>query len=493
MAAIGLEPTSPIFERLLHLEGEIHKITSGAKLTETEALSDAKDLRSLARGLKAEILSGMCHEDDAFARDLAQRPIPFSTAQKVMELLSSSSIQFEDKLKRRLSETVCIFWEIVSFQTTTKDNSRRVYARDVEKLAMQTKDLLSTLPKFEVEMRFALKRCQAVSTRLDPGEGKAKRVIKDFAPDFTKAALVAILSRNPSSLVSPVVDLSIRVYREIEAQWYRHTWALTWGKAVTTREAFDHLVTHIANDDNKSKTYFCLIEVIYQIFKQSEDPELKEHMITDGGLLSLAEKIPEPSLLKKWSKDKYWKVRCYSLKVIGKILKKDPSYLDQSTSVIEYITTDAGTSTQMTELSTLDIIRRRLFDKNKYVCLAAHGALVSAAEARVRSLEGIDVPTEDDILREATDAEAAEAAARAEIGEQDHLPPPRTPHAGGSGASSSASGEPTLTPQQKLDHAIEKQELCAIQLENRRLLAELSKKLSDKATSSSAASSSSGA
>jgi len=383
---------SPISQNLLDLQGEITKIKSGLSLQETQALKYAEELAVTVHLMREDILLGINEElnneeeekESNIYKNLKKNPIPFSTAMALTEILTASSIQFEDDLKRVLSKSMCIYWEIIGFQVSAKGGTkgRRIYENDVKDLTDKITKVIKTLPRSEFETRFALKCCEATARRLQPGEGKVKEIVRDFAPDILIGVLQSIFNRSPAQAVPPLVNLSMRIYREIEFKWYRDTWSLNWGKRPTNVDEFNELVKGIDKHKEKNKSYFCLVSVIEQTFK-TDSQDLRAHVFKDSpsSLLSLAEKTPDRNLLAVWKKDKYWKTRCYALQVIQRFVQQESAY----------------------ETGNLGpLFARRMFEENQCVCQVAGEVFleISKVNKGAVQIKANDLPPESEGLKE---------------------------------------------------------------------------------------------
>ncbi|MBF5059044.1 hypothetical protein [Candidatus Neptunochlamydia vexilliferae] len=315
---------------------ELYKIAKNYR----SAIFEDKSAKTLTQKQlsKEERTQILYEKQKAFQKALIEKNIPFPMILKALEILSSQEVQCFDQLKCSLSKTSRIFLELFIYKCSIE--KRHIYKSTVTDIQKQLKKVLSTLPKKEVETRFALQCSAAATKKLEPGKGKWTEVVRDHRSPIAKGIAEMALSASPTSinlsvLVSPLVDLSVRIYKEIEEKWYKDIWALSWHGAenVPDETAFNHLSPFL-EDADKHKYLAQQASYLFMQIIQSPEADLKlKRRVFEGNfpsLLTLSQiEKQEIKLFGKITlrKDPFWRVRYVTIKHLATLVKeKDPNF-----------------------------------------------------------------------------------------------------------------------------------------------------------------------
>lgn len=329
-SVIGLAPAQVMSELSTHAKKiltEFKKVKNFESLDSKALTAEAKALRDITDKFRDFICT--LGRETSLEQLLEGKEIVIPFVLNLTEILGRSEIQGYDKLKRELSKTTLIFLELMVYQCGQQ--GRRIYKEDVDRMRSTFAKVKGTLPDTEVETRFYVRCAEASVQKLDVGIGKWKEVAKAHAGDLVKGAITALLTapafgaNTAAPLISPLIDLSITIYKNLEKGWHRDVWALRWhcaGKRITTKVQLDEvkpLMKHFKGT-NRDTYYlsFCISQMFMEIYKNPATTEDLRKTVFDGeemSLLKLAELYQEEQL----GDDSFWKTRYITLSYLAKI------------------------------------------------------------------------------------------------------------------------------------------------------------------------------
>lgn len=323
--------TQDLYTHAQNLLAEIKKIRSLQSFDSKAATEEARILSKIAQEFKDFVCT--LGREQSLEELLKGKEIPIPFAQKMVEVLGLSEIQGCDELKRELSKTTLIVLEFFVFQCSLDCDSqgRRIYKEDVDKMRSTFRRVVGTLPESEVETRFLIRCAEASVRKLDVGIGKWKEVAKAHGVDVIKGVITALLTapafgaNTAAPLVSPLIDLSIAIYRNLEEGWHRDVWALRWfcaGKRITTKaqlEAAKPLMKGFKNT-NRDTYYlsFCISQIFMEVYQNpAVTDDLRKAIFEEEemSLVNLAKLYDNEQL----GDDGFWKTRYITITYLAEI------------------------------------------------------------------------------------------------------------------------------------------------------------------------------
>ena len=229
--------------------------------------------------------------------------------ERVIEALNNSSIQFNDPLKRALSQTTRVLLELTVFQCIQQ--KRAVYKETSEKMTHIFKEVKKTIPEEEVVCRFEVNCCKALVLKLDYGSGRFTQTARKHALPITSGFLKGIVSINVSAsggaplapiapVIDPVVDLIKDVSHQIQSPWYNAVFALRWfsiGKRIITLDQFKSFKNSFKTRliyKNHPKTRYFLCQILFEVvqnenanFQVRKKSPLREKKSASGLFLAI--------------------------------------------------------------------------------------------------------------------------------------------------------------------------------------------------------------
>ena len=314
------------------LHQEVEKITNFASLESKSATQQAQILSDLAVEFRDYICDRGVNVGIPVEQILKDKEIPFSLAFGITQILSQHEIQCYDELKRTLAKTTRIFLELVAFQCAFQE--RRIYKDTVEQIKQNLDKVRDTLPEKEIEASFDLQCAQSAIKKLDIGIGKWKELAKDHGLDVIKGIFESFLSKSPMPALSPIFNLSVAIYRNIEDRYYRDVWALRWysaGNRITTKKQLETASELIKKYNTNEMLAFAISEMFIEIMKNSHATEELKSAVFQGNISLLTLVKCNPT----W-RDNWWKTRCYVLKYLKQLAQDDinPNLRDKSIDAI---------------------------------------------------------------------------------------------------------------------------------------------------------------
>jgi hypothetical protein len=300
------------------------------KLDSSEAVSAAEKLANIAK----EYRDDFCRVDneEKLKNFLREKPIAyFPVLYKLVEALYNPSVQFNDRLKKALSQTVRVLLEQTTFHCIQQ--KRAIYKKTSKKIAVIFKEIKETLPEDEVVCRYEISCCKALIKKLDFGEGDAKELAKKHTLPLMQGLIEGITSINVSAdggapgtciapLVGPVINLLKDIAQRIPSLWYQAVWALRWTsieRRIVTVEQFDKfkksfLVNQVYKRHPKIRYFLCQI-----LFELASNKSLAQDLRSEafrGKKISLLNFAIKTGVLEK---DNFWETRYQTLVFLDKL------------------------------------------------------------------------------------------------------------------------------------------------------------------------------
>jgi hypothetical protein len=307
-------------------------------LDSSEAIAAAEKLASIAR----EYRDDFCRVDneEKLKCFLREKPIAyFPVLYKLVEALNDPSVQFNDPLKKALSQTVRVLLEQTTFHCIQQN--RAIYKETSKKIAAIFKEIKQTLPEDEVVCRYEISCCKALVKKLDFGEGEAKELAKKHTLPLMQGLLEGVTAINASAdggapgacitpLVGPVMNLLKDIAQRIPTIWYRAVWALRWSsieRRIVTVEQFDKfkksfLVNQVYKRHPKIRYFLCQI-----LFELASNNSLTQDLRSEafrGKEISLLNFVKKTGVFEK---DRFWETR-YQTVVFLETLSNEAEFRD---------------------------------------------------------------------------------------------------------------------------------------------------------------------
>ncbi|CAM0117106.1 hypothetical protein [Rhabdochlamydiaceae symbiont of Dictyostelium giganteum] len=247
---------------------------------------------------------------------------------RLIETLSSDEVQDRDELKRLLSKTALVAYELVAFKFAAE--KRHIYLQTRDQINSLLNKILETLPKNDFETFFCIYSMIALTRKFQPGEGKSKEIFKKEGFEVIKGIMQAALSIpgaviNPKSgldgaayLVGPMIDLICRIYHEMEKGWYKKVWVMNWlfsGNRVTELEHLKTLNQFIENYKivRKHERALYLVQFYFELINNSAaKEEVRMRVFSGNEIKPNFLELTQYNLQDKES----WKVRYVAIKYL---------------------------------------------------------------------------------------------------------------------------------------------------------------------------------
>lgn len=290
---------------------EVDNILNLRSVDSQAACQQATLLHDIARKFNDYICNTPAHSNQqlTFEAVIKEAEIPLNIPIRLIHTFTNHSLQKYDELRLMMSKTARIFIELGVYQDQAQD--RNADRSTVEELVRPLDDIKGALhhnKQFETEFEV---ECILASLRMwNIGIGKWRELGKDHSIPFVKALLESLVARNPSFLISPIIDLSVAIYRNMGKLWYKKVWMLRWYSAETkihSLKQFSDLKEKLKLDKfrRKDKRAFYLNLFLLDMLQNSQtEAELKQHIVDT--------ELP-PS--------KFWEVRYTTVKKLNQLME----------------------------------------------------------------------------------------------------------------------------------------------------------------------------